>query len=697
MPAALAAADIGVAPFDIGRARAAVARVLLVAAEDLRVHGGGPAGRRARGGSRFPHWSRTAAKDCSTIGVAGGRARRRAADADRSGLRKRLGAAARARARARLQLGRALRGARTPPSLEAQARRAKARGADPHPDRRVSAGLRRQRLEHLRAGPRPARARARRDRSSSHVPARRPACAKRTTTASACSSSARPRRSFPYVRNYYKSERLTRSLGGYLTMLLEQDRYDVVHAQHVMTTIAAIDAATGAGVPVVATVRDYWPVCYWSDLLLTREGLGLCPACTTANMRDLHPAARRRALAAGAADDSLHAREPRGQAHGTRARRRRDRRQPHDRGGPGGAGTRAVAVAHPGDPESGQRRGASRARDARGARCDGRGARREARRGNGDSGAVRAVSSASWRRTRARATWLTSIPHADLDWPLVVAGDGPDRAALEREATASGRRIEFRGWVDKDEAARLLAGASMLIFPSRGPESLSRVLIEASALGVPIAAMDTGGTRDIVEPDVTGLLSASPDGLAADVRRLRQDAALRRRLGDAAAIKVERDFDAAAVVARSRASLRGADAAHEGRAGRARRCFPLHGYGGLERHVYDLARALADRDVEVTLMTQPPTEGRRVVVPTRSIPPCGWSSCRTARSRCAGRRGHDGARSQHGVSTLRPARRTAGARSRPRRAGPTSSTGSARACSATPATGGAARRRRRWC
>ena len=66
MPAALAAADIGVAPFDIGRARAAVARVLLVAAEDLRVHGGGPAGRRARGGSDSRRWSRTAAKGFST-------------------------------------------------------------------------------------------------------------------------------------------------------------------------------------------------------------------------------------------------------------------------------------------------------------------------------------------------------------------------------------------------------------------------------------------------------------------------------------------------------------------------------------------------------------------------------------------------------------------------------------------------------
>jgi hypothetical protein len=38
----------------------------------------------------------------------------------------------------------------------------------------------------------------------------------------------------------------------------------------------------------------------------------------------------------------------------------------------------------------------------------------------------------------------------------------------------------------------------------------------------------------------------------------------------------------------------------------ARSVFPIHGYGGLERHVYDLARALAERGVEVTLITPPP-------------------------------------------------------------------------------------------
>jgi glycogen(starch) synthase len=42
----------------------------------------------------------------------------------------------------------------------------------------------------------------------------------------------------------------------------------------------------------------------------------------------------------------------------------------------------------------------------------------------------------------------------------------------------------------------------------------------------------------------------------------------------------------------------------------ARSVYPMHGFGGLERHVYDLARALGERGVDVTLICPPPTDGR---------------------------------------------------------------------------------------
>ena len=341
-----------------------------------------------------------------------------------------------------------------------------------------------------------------------------------------------PAPDIPYLRNYYKSERLTRSLTTYLATLVQWEHHDIVHAQHVMTTMAAIAAARHAGVPVVATVRDYWPVCYWSDLLYTSSGLELCPECTPENMRlCIQPragafwpvalpmipymranlAAKRSALAEADAVIAVSTRI----AADLRAR------------APELARTRMDVIPNPVNVA----------------------ALRAAAEG-GTKGDRYALYLGKLAPNKGTSCLVDVVTRADLPWKLVVAGDGPERAELERAARASGREIEFTGWVDKDEAARLLARASLLIFPSRGPESLSRVLIEASGLGVAIAAMDTGGTRDIIEPGVTGLLSSTPEALAADVRRLAADPALRASLGEAARRKVEREFDAPAVVER---------------------------------------------------------------------------------------------------------------------------------------------------
>jgi len=88
----------------------------------------------------------------------------------------------------------------------------------------------------------------------------------------------------PYVRNYYKNEKLYRELADVLTDVIGRERIDIVHGQHVMTGIPSIRAARRSSVPVLCTVRDYWPVCYWSDLIHTSEGLALCPGCSAAMM-----------------------------------------------------------------------------------------------------------------------------------------------------------------------------------------------------------------------------------------------------------------------------------------------------------------------------------------------------------------------------------------------------------------------------
>jgi glycosyltransferase involved in cell wall biosynthesis len=62
--------------------------------------------------------------------------------------------------------------------------------------------------------------------------------------------------------------------------------------------------------------------------------------------------------------------------------------------------------------------------------------------------------------------------------------------------------------------------------------------------------MNTGGTPDIVKHEETGLLSSTPEALAADVRRLVDDPTRRRQLGDAARDHAVRTFAANTVVQR---------------------------------------------------------------------------------------------------------------------------------------------------
>jgi glycosyltransferase involved in cell wall biosynthesis len=142
---------------------------------------------------------------------------------------------------------------------------------------------------------------------------------------------------------------------------------------------------------------------------------------------------------------------------------------------------------------------------------------------------------------------------ARLEMPLVVIGDGLERASIEQAAAAVGRDVRMQGWRDRREVFHWLRHAELLMFPSVWPEPLSRVLIEASALSVPIAATNTGGTADIIVDEETGLLSTSVSELADDVARLASDAPLRARLGSAAANRTAANFDIPVVLDRMEA------------------------------------------------------------------------------------------------------------------------------------------------
>jgi glycosyltransferase involved in cell wall biosynthesis len=95
----------------------------------------------------------------------------------------------------------------------------------------------------------------------------------------------------------------------------------------------------------------------------------------------------------------------------------------------------------------------------------------------------------------------------ELGAPLVVAGDGPTRAALEARAPAN---VRFLGRVSDAELARLYARCRALVYPQE--EDFGIVPVEAQAAGRPVIAYGAGGATETVVP-VDDLAGRAPTGL----------------------------------------------------------------------------------------------------------------------------------------------------------------------------------------
>lgn len=140
---------------------------------------------------------------------------------------------------------------------------------------------------------------------------------------------------------------------------------------------------------------------------------------------------------------------------------------------------------------------------------------------------------------------LPAVLRAAPNARLTIAGDGPERGALEEQVVALGvaRSVEFTGWVAPDAVARLIATATVVVLPSR-TEGLPAVALQAAAMGRPVVATRVGGLPEIVQDGETGLLvERDGDGLAAAIAALLVDPALAVRLGRAAWHRAREVFD----------------------------------------------------------------------------------------------------------------------------------------------------------
>ena len=105
---------------------------------------------------------------------------------------------------------------------------------------------------------------------------------------------------------------------------------------------------------------------------------------------------------------------------------------------------------------------------------------------------------------------IRSFLELELAGSKVVVGDGPQLGEL----TGRYSDVHFAGAKTGEELARQYDSADVFVFPSR-TDTFGLVMIEALASGVPVAAYDVPGPRDIITSEEVGAIG---DDLGASVR-----------------------------------------------------------------------------------------------------------------------------------------------------------------------------------
>jgi glycosyltransferase involved in cell wall biosynthesis len=143
-------------------------------------------------------------------------------------------------------------------------------------------------------------------------------------------------------------------------------------------------------------------------------------------------------------------------------------------------------------------------------------------------------------------TFLTAVASLLQDGRLVrgvVIGDGPARGTLERFAEALGIEgdVVFTGY--RPDAVDLLQALDVAVYLTYS-EGFSNVVLESMAAGVPLMATDIPSNREAVSHGLDGLLVQirNPQATCVALRRLLDDQAFARRLGEAGRRRVSEHY-----------------------------------------------------------------------------------------------------------------------------------------------------------
>lgn len=143
---------------------------------------------------------------------------------------------------------------------------------------------------------------------------------------------------------------------------------------------------------------------------------------------------------------------------------------------------------------------------------------------------------------------------------LVGTPDPANPSSLDEARLAAWSTLPGITWCGhRDDVREIWAMAHIAVLASYGGEGVPKTLLEAAAVGRAIAASDVPGTRDIARPGINAILAPPGDApaLAAALKQLAGDAALRRAFAAAGRVLVAEGFSETAIRAETVALYRG--------------------------------------------------------------------------------------------------------------------------------------------
>jgi glycosyltransferase involved in cell wall biosynthesis len=165
---------------------------------------------------------------------------------------------------------------------------------------------------------------------------------------------------------------------------------------------------------------------------------------------------------------------------------------------------------------------------------------------------------AGLRQVKQLDVLVRAMDRLPSEWQLVIAGEGPERAALLAEAERMGveDRVHLPGFVAQPAK---LVGLFDIFALSSHSEQFPISVVEAMAAGLPVVAPRVGDVGVMVSSDNGPALVdpvTSPEtekALAKSLSRLAQDPAARKRIGQANRQKAREEFDEQRMIERYRA------------------------------------------------------------------------------------------------------------------------------------------------